>query len=30
MGAPKDFATKLQAGTGAAHLKSFIKIFKKF
>ena len=22
MGAPKDFATKLQAGTGAAHLKS--------
>ena len=24
MGAPKDVATKLQAGTGAAHLKSFI------
>ena len=23
LGAPKDFATKLQAGTGAAHLKSF-------
>ena len=30
MGAPKDFATKLQAGTGAAHLKSFIKYLKKF
>ncbi len=30
MGAPKDFATKLQAGTGAAHLKSFIKYLKGF
>ncbi len=30
MGAPKDFATKLQAGTGAAHLKSFIKYLKSF
>ena len=30
MGAPKDFATKLQAGTGAAHLKSFIRYFKNF
>jgi len=30
MGAPKDFATKLQAGTGAAHLKSFIRYLKGF
>ena len=30
MGAPKDFATKLQAGTGAAHLKSFIRFLKNF
>ena len=30
MGAPKDFATKLQAGTGAAHLKSFIKYLRNF
>ena len=30
MGAPKDFATKLQAGTGAAHFKSFIKYLKGF
>ena len=30
MGAPKDFATKLQAGTGASHLKSFIKYLKNF
>ena len=30
MGAPKDFASKLQAGTGAAHLKSFIKYLKNF
>ncbi len=30
MGAPKDFATKLQAGTGAAHLKSFIRYLKNF
>ena len=28
MGAPKDFSTKLQAGTGAAHIKSFIKYLK--
>ena len=30
MGAPKYFATKLQAGTGAAHLKSFIRYLKNF
>ena len=30
MGAPKDFATKLQTGTGAAHLKSFIRYLKNF
>ena len=30
MGAPKAFATKLQAGTGAAHLKSFIRYLKNF
>ena len=30
MGSPKDFATKLQAGTGAAHLKSFIRYLKNF
>ena len=30
MGAPKDFATKLQTGTGAAHIKSFIKHLKHF
>ncbi len=30
MGAPKDFATKLQAGTGAAHIKSFIRHLKNF
>ena len=30
MGAPKDYATKLQAGTGAAHLKSFIRYLKNF
>jgi aldehyde dehydrogenase (NAD+) len=30
MGAPKDFATKLQAGTGASHIKSFIKYLKNF
>ena len=30
LGAPKDFATKLQAGTGAAHLKSFIRYLKNF
>jgi len=30
MGAPTDFATKLQAGTGASHIKSFIRYLKKF
>ena len=30
MGAPKDFASKLQTGTGASHTKSFIKYLKKF
>ena len=30
MGAPKDFSTKLQAGTVAAHIKSFIKYLKNF
>ena len=30
MGAPKDFATKLQAGTGASHIKSFIRYLKEF
>ena len=30
MGAPKDFATKLQAGTGASHIKSFIRYLKNF
>ena len=30
MGAPKDFATNLQAGTGAAHIKSFIRHLKSF
>ena len=30
MGAPKDFATKLQAGTGASHMKSFIRYLKNF
>ena len=30
MGAPKDFASKLQAGTGASHIKSFIKYLKNF
>ena len=30
MGAPKDFASKLQAGTGASHLKSFIRYLKNF
>ena len=27
---PKDFATKLQAGTGASHIKSFIRYLKNF
>ncbi len=30
MGAPKNFATKLQAGTGASHIKSFIRYLKNF
>ncbi len=30
MGAPKEFASKLQVGAGAAHIKSFIKYLKKF
>jgi len=30
MGAPKDFASKLQTGTGASHIKSFIKYLKEF
>ncbi len=30
MGAPKDFSSKLQTGTGASHIKSFIKYLKKF
>ena len=30
MGAPKDFSTQLQAGTGASHIKSFIKYLKEF
>ena len=30
MGAPKDFASKLQTGTGASHTKSFIKYLKAF
>ena len=30
MGAPKDFASKLQTGTGASHTKSFIRYLKAF
>ncbi len=30
MGAPKEFASKLQVGAGAAHIKSFIKHLKGF
>ena len=30
MGAPKDFASKSQTGTGASHTKSFIKYLKAF
>ena len=30
MGAPKDFASKLQTGTGASHTKSFIRYLKEF
>jgi aldehyde dehydrogenase (NAD+) len=29
MGAPIDFSTQLQAGTGASHIKSYIKGFKR-
>ena len=28
MGAPIDFSTQLQAGTGASHIKSYIKVLK--
>ena len=30
MGAPRDFASKLQTGTGASHTKSFIRYLKEF
>ena len=30
MGAPIDFSTQLQAGTGASHIKTFIKILKEY
>jgi len=30
MGAPKDFSSKLQTGTGASHIKSFIRYLKNF
>jgi aldehyde dehydrogenase (NAD+) len=30
MGAPKDFSSQLQAGTGASHIKSFTKYLKEF
>ncbi len=30
MGAPMDFATKLQTGSGASHIKSFKRILKEF
>ncbi len=30
MGAPIDFSTQLQAGTGASHIKSFIKVLKEY
>jgi len=30
MGAPKDFSSQLQAGSGAGHIKSFIKYLKEF
>ena len=30
MGAPKDFSSQLQAGSGASHIKSFIKYLKEF
>ena len=30
MGAPIDFSTQLQAGTGASHIKTYIKVLKEF
>ena len=30
MGAPKDFSSQLQAGTGASHIKSFVRCLKEF
>ena len=30
MGAPKDFSSKLQTGTGASHIKSFTRYLKEF
>ncbi len=30
MGAPKDFSSKLQTGTGASHIKSFIRYLQNF
>ena len=30
MGEPKDFSSKLQTGTGASHIKSFVKYLKNF
>jgi len=30
MGAPKEFASKLQVGAGAAHIKTFIRHLKEF
>jgi|TARA_B100000929_G_scaffold286283_1_gene271115 aldehyde dehydrogenase (NAD+) len=30
MGAPKDFSSKLQTGTGASHIKSFVRYLKAF
>ena len=30
MGSPIDFSTQLQAGTGASHIKSYIKVLKEF
>ena len=30
MGAPIDFSTQLQAGTGASHIKSYLKVLKDY
>ena len=30
MGAPIDFSTQLQAGTGASHIKSYIRVLKEY